>query len=272
MDIIFKKAIYVSCGLHFGLLALLGFYWFIKPSFQIEPTPFAFSLVEAETIIAGAVSLEPPALGEVDAISFDVPITEPLPDLPEIQPPDPVLPVATVTEKVAPPKNSAEASTKPPVKKVTYDDFAKKKGLDKPQSKPAAQKSKTIDSQKVKSELADVLKPKGSSQGTVTGKGHKAIAQGPVIDSSVLARFNAELRSKIDAVWLKPHIDTAHECITIVEFSVAPNGLLSQVKIVKSSGQPLFDRSVLDAFARLKNAGKPPHKEGGVYRLSFALL
>jgi colicin import membrane protein len=45
-----------------------------------------------------------------------------------------------------------------------------------------------------------------------------------------------------------------------VSFTVAANGAISGLCIVRSSGNAEFDRSVLEAFARVKLPGRPDGK------------
>lgn len=270
MDYFFQRALYVSIALHIGILTIVVVWAWVNPVFQPAIEPFVFSLVEAPEFVAGDLTTESTALGDVDAIAFEAPVLEHLPPIPDINPCIMDEPIVAAIEEKKPIQNQPVVNL-PVEKKISYEEFAKKKKLDKPK-KQASKVAQSTDTQKLKSQVADVLKPKGTLQGAVGGKSTQIAAKGPVVDASALVRFNAELRSKIDAVWMKPRLDIDHECVTIVEFRVAANGALSEVKIVKTSGHTIFDRSVLDAFARLSNAGKPPHKEGGVYRLSFALL
>lgn len=55
-----------------------------------------------------------------------------------------------------------------------------------------------------------------------------------------------------------------------VQFTIASNGTVSGVRIVRSSGSRDFDESVLEAFGRLKMPGRPD-KKTDVQRLTFRI-
>ena len=277
----FKQAGWVSLGLHGALFFVLALTMLWHTEVPVEPTPFVFSMVQAEVLTAGEVSGEPPPKADYElALPAIEHATLPaLPDIPEAVeedlPLEPVVAPAPKPVPVVPSPAPEKAKPKPDTpKKVSYADFVKEKGPVK-EPKPAAKKSTKstakVDTQAVKKELAQALKPAGSKNGVAGGSGKKPLSSGPLVDASALAAFNTALRNKIDAVWLKPHAEITEGLVTIVEFYVAPNGALSGVRIVKGSGNPLADRSVLEAFARLGNAGPPPHSGGGTYRLSFSL-
>ncbi|HLP08850.1 MAG TPA: TonB family protein [Opitutaceae bacterium] len=61
-------------------------------------------------------------------------------------------------------------------------------------------------------------------------------------------------------------------CAASVQFDLAPNGAISGVLIAKSSGNAAFDRSVLDAFARVAAAGLAPKGRAGRFVFPFRLI
>ncbi|MET0261351.1 MAG: energy transducer TonB [Rariglobus sp.] len=56
---------------------------------------------------------------------------------------------------------------------------------------------------------------------------------------------------------------------TQVEFVLRSNGTVSDVRILKSSGDEAFDASVLAAFKRLRDLGVPPVGSDGINRVIF---
>jgi colicin import membrane protein len=55
------------------------------------------------------------------------------------------------------------------------------------------------------------------------------------------------------------------------EFTLAANGVLTGVRIVRSSGNADFDASVLEAFARVRSIGPRPDSKTGTHRLTFRM-
>ncbi len=270
----FKQAGYYSLGLHIFLLLIvsgLSIFSFSVP----EPKPFIFSLVPAEELEQGE-SLATPLVEETYAIKAPEMPQSKLPDLPDLEELSKTAIKSPTSSKkeVKPSAKVTKPPPKPSPKKISYEEFVKTKSPQKEtpkknQSSKKPQKTTKLNTEAIKKDFKDALTPGGASS-SQKGEGKK-VASGPEVDSSALAAFNAALRSKIDAVWIKPKMEAVGPLIIVVEFYVAPNGALSAVKIVKGSGNSAADRSVLEAFTRLGNAGKPPHTEGAMYRLSFRI-
>jgi TonB family protein len=56
-----------------------------------------------------------------------------------------------------------------------------------------------------------------------------------------------------------------------VTFTLAANGAVSEVRVLRSSGSKEFDQSVIDAFGRLKMPARPDGKTD-VLRLTFRMV
>ena len=56
-----------------------------------------------------------------------------------------------------------------------------------------------------------------------------------------------------------------------MEFRIAADGTLSSAKIVDSSGSPEFDRSVLEAVARVRSIGPTPNGKSDVWVVTFKM-
>lgn len=65
------------------------------------------------------------------------------------------------------------------------------------------------------------------------------------------ARFFAVIRNELYAAWDQPPLSQAGQRPAKVEFSLDGAGRISDIKIVISSGSPLFDASVLEAVRRV---------------------
>lgn len=222
---------------------------------KIDSAPFILELVSNELPDSHS-----PAVEAIEKFLEDIKLPEIIiPELPaENEEPEDPAPEQTAKEEVMPPP--------PATKKISYEEFLKKhpKLKEKPKAKKPAPAPKQLNASKSKA-AADKTLPAAAPIAKSTNP------SGGAMDPSILANFNANLLRKIDSAWLKPVGDITDGLVTIVEFTVAPKGQISQVSIIQSSGNPAADRSVLDAFARVGNAGKPPHDAGGTYRLTFRL-
>ena len=56
-----------------------------------------------------------------------------------------------------------------------------------------------------------------------------------------------------------------------VQFTLAANGAVSDVRVLRSSGSKEFDQSVIDAFGRLKARARPDGKTE-MHRLTFRVV
>ncbi len=76
-------------------------------------------------------------------------------------------------------------------------------------------------------------------------------------DQSKLESYFAQLRQAIlNSVEIHPFVGVALK--TRVEFSLAPTGRLTGARVTTSSGDPEYDRKVVDAIKRLSQFTKPP--------------
>jgi periplasmic protein TonB len=273
----------LSATLHVLLGAALFGWIFLMPTKQPEPTVHVFMMVgpsggtalATTTPAAESTAIQVPQLPDsapdldldldFDSLEAAIPVEAIIPEtIPEPIP-------APVIQKKAPAKPEAKTEAKPSEKpakpeaqKMSYDEFVKKQG--KPKTKPVAKKSGTAASnaKAIKQEIAGALKSLRLSNAGVGGGGTGGVA-------SALDLFNQELLAKIDAAWIRPDDNLPEGLSVTVEFKVAPNGKISNVKIVKSSGNPGLDQSVKAAFNRVGNAGKPPNKDGGTYKIGFGI-
>jgi protein TonB len=259
-----KKGLVLAIILHisFAFLGLLSGW----KAFHSEPQgapDFIFEMASPEAFTEAAPSDALPEIILPEIVAPEPMIEEPDVPIEEAKPE-----VPPQEEVIKPPKPDPIPDPKPQevVKKVKYEDFLKKnpKLAEKPKAKPKPTKKANPAPKATAAKPEAKAAPKKVSQNPVKGEG-----SGP--SASVLAAFHASLLRKIDSAWLKPIADITEGLVTIVEFAVAPNGQISQVSVVQSSGNAAADRSVLDAFARVGNAGKPPHDNGGTYRITFRL-
>lgn len=239
-----NKAFRISMVLHVTFFTCLG----LAALFQTckkKPEPHVFTLMpppssplqEVQPHAQESLELEAPTLPE----AID---NQPLPKLPQ----KPPAPKPAPKPKVSKPK--------PAPKKMSYEQFVKEQGKPKPRKKKA-KKPQDIDTQAITNELKVVLSSSNSASAPLSNN-----------DLAAIQAYNRRLRTKIDAVWKKP--TTSGDLYTTVQFRLNSLGSIYEVKIVKSSGNELFDASILQAFKKVANAGPPPNKQEGTYQVRFS--
>ena len=89
----------------------------------------------------------------------------------------------------------------------------------------------------------------GSTNNKVGGAGGTALSRG---EQDLLDSYFALLKQRLKEAHEKP-VNGGDNLVAIAEFHLSPAGTLSQVHIVKSSGDAEFDQSVLDAFHKVSS-------------------
>lgn len=270
------SAFLLSATLHGLVVALIFLVTYLLHQ-QVKESPKIFELVAG----AGnnyAATEAPPAIA--DPINFDLPETpapvirpDPVPEIiPEIVPekvvtPDPV-PVLSPPKTVIPkpkPKPTPKAPSQkvePPPKKMSLAEFQKlhgkaKNASVKPPAAPRPIKTRKIDA----NSFANV------SSKTMTGAGGKALSRE---EGNLLESYQALLLQRLSAAHQKP--SGLSDLLTAeVRFSIAADGGLSSVKIVRSSGSVEFDESVLRAFKKVRTIGRTPTGKSYVWTVTFRM-
>lgn len=268
-------AFFLSLTLHGLVVALLFFFSLVLHKRQPE-TPKVFELVAGEGDNYAAT--EAPAGGETSQIKFDLPdvpapVIRPDPPRPEPRPaPEPVITKAPEVPKAPPvktppPKPKPVEKAKPPepvIKPMTKEEFDRQFGKQKnPAAKPPpAPKVRAIDSAAIRTGVLG-----GSTNNKSGGAGGKALTRE---QQDLLESYIALLLQRLRAAHQKPPglSDLLH---TRVQFRIAADGTLSAVKVIRSSGVPAFDQSVLEAFARVRSIGPTPDRKSDVWEVTFRM-
>jgi len=133
---------------------------------------------------------------------------------------------------------------------ISYDEFIKRKGV--PQStKSREPQFSSQNIQKIYVPAREVSAQASPSEGRINAD---ALSSD---DQNLLDTYFAHLKEKLrNAHEQPPGITGNFE--TTVAFYISSNGAISQVRIIRSSGQPIFDSSVLAAFRTLTTLGQRP--------------
>ena len=276
-----------SATLHaVAVVLLLGAAWVAKQ--QARPPVKIFELV------AGAgdnwAATAAPAFGTPGGVKLKVPATaEPMPRIAEPTPPAPVqaapiqdaAPVppttakttatkttdlvrtvkqtaAKVEQKIAQKQRMDEANAADKARKeaaaakkiMTKDQYDKLYGKQaNPAGKAGATKIARVDAEGIAGGVAG-----GSTSNKVGGAGGKALS---AEEASLMDRYFSYLKERLEQVH-EPPVGVSDKLSVRVEFMLPADGTISQVHVVRSSGNKDFDQSVLDAFKRVRPIGTRP--------------
>ncbi len=262
-----SSAFILSLTLHGLIIAVLFLFTYVLQH-QVKENPKIFELVAGEG--SNYAATEAPAAGVEELVKFNLPkvrtpVARPKPVEPKPKPvakvvqpkPVPPKPVPKVVEAKAPPKPIAEVF---PPKTMTKAEFDR---LNANQKNPTAvAKPRNI---KIKS-----INVKGIIGGSVKvseGAGGKALTRE---EGRLLDAYIALLLQRLRAAHIKPP-GLSDLLQASVRFNIGSNGALTKVRITRSSGSEAFDRSVLDAFAKVRSIGPTPDGQSDVWEVVFKM-
>lgn len=268
----------LSLTLHgFVVAALILTTWF--SAMRQREMPVIFELVAGPP--TNPEALEAPALGNTTSpIKLEVPKVELVPTMPEPEPvvethPEPAPPKPSEVappEKAkpkAPPKPKADTSLAKEVKKaqrMSYQDYLKKHPTPKaPPTKLTAKssgKAPRIDAQGIAQGVRG-----GSTANTKGGGGGKALTreQQDAFDTYI-SMLIQELKNSHEP---PPGVNDRLEAR--VTFDITASGAILNPRITKSSGDKEFDRSVIDAFLRMRSIGPTPNRRSDTWTVTFKM-
>lgn len=295
-----SPAFMLSLTLHAAVVAVLLFLSYAV-SQENKDKPKVFELV------AGAgdnyMATEAPALGSPSGVKLDLP-APPAPQ-PQIQPapeppapppaapePSPIAPAPIEKKPPTEKKTDATAPSEVPnfkkqiTKQIIRAESQAKRDIKREREKEAkitkeafdkANKAKAKGAANAKGSPAKVAKIDaegiaagvvgGSTKNKTGGAGGKALV---AEDGTQMERYFSLLKVRLKENHEKPS-GLSDTLVARVEFYVGADGLISRVRISRSSGSAEFDRSVLEAFSRTRSIGSRPDKKGESVELEFKM-
>lgn len=295
-----SPAFMLSLTLHAVVVAVLLFLSYTVSRGSKEK-PKVFELV------AGAgdnyMATEAPALGLPAGVKLDLP-APPAPQ-PQIQPaseppapqpaapePSPITPAPVEKKPPTEKKPDATAPSEVPnfkkqiTKQIIRAESQAKRDIKREREKEAkitkeafdkANKAKVKEAANTKGSPAKVAKidAEGIAAGVVGGstKNKTGGAAGKALvaeDGTQMERYFSQLKIRLKENHEKPS-GLSDTLVARVKFYLGADGSISRVRISRSSGSAEFDRSVLDAFSRLRSIGSRPDKKGETVELEFKM-
>ncbi len=271
-----SSAFLISLTLHASVVTVLVLLtWFT--AMQQAKAPVIFELVAGPP--TNPEALEAPALGNTTKpVKLEVPKVDLVQSMPEPEPTVQTPPEPVVTTPPPPEKTKAKAPDKPKpdnsiakeVKKaqrLSYNDYIKKHPTPKPapstgQTGKATAKGPRIDA----TGIAQGVKG-GSTANLKGGGGGKALTreQADALDT-YFSMLIQELKRAHE-----PPAGVSDDLQTQVTFDITASGAIMNPRIKKSSGNKEFDRSVIEAFLRVRSIGPMPTRRPDTVTVTFKM-
>jgi len=281
------NAFLISLTLHGTVVAAI-ILMTVVTALQQKEAPVIFELVAGPP--TNPEALEAPALGNTpNPVKLEVPKIELVPSMPEPEPvvetaPEPVAPPTPKpapvekakpapvekTKPKAPEKAKTETSLAKEVKnaqRMSYQDYLKKHPTPK---QPAASGKSTGQAAKVPRIDAQGIAQGvqgGSTANTKGGGGGKALSREQ--QNAVDTYFSMLIQELKRAHEPPPGVSDRLE--VRVKFDITASGAILNPVVVKSSGNKEFDRSVIDAFLRVRSIGPMPTRRGDTITVTFKM-
>lgn len=259
-----KKAFYISTGVHvcfFVILALFAFTQLIPK----EPEPFVFEVVDtADNQILPAINpTEPVEVSRIDA-----------PDIPEFkyEEPPPIVRPERVTrppepepepvKETPPPVRPKPVEAKKPkvVKTTAADFFNKNPKRQTPQQAQPPTTARKVDVPKINAPKLNDIKLSSPTSNNFTNSAQLQAA---------ISSYGARLRANAEVAWSRPHLSNAKSLEVIIIFTIAADGKILNVRIAKSSGNSILDKSALAGARKTRSAGPLPVSETTEFRVPY---
>ena len=255
------NSIFVSLILHAFVAAVI----FVTTIYvaQQEKPPVIFELVAGPPTAPD--ELVAPALGNTAApVKLEVPRVN-LPPEPEPEAvPEPAASEAVPDKPARKPDTSLMKDMKKS-QRLSYKDYLKKHPTPKASSVPPAPRTANV--------------PRIDAQGIATGVrgGSTANTRGGGGGKALTREEQSELNTYIS--YLLAELKRAHEpppgvsdtLEAKVTFDITANGAILYPRITKSSGDRDFDRSVIEAFQRVKSIGPTPNGRPDTWTVTFKM-
>ena len=146
-----------------------------------------------------------------------------------------------------------------PLPSLSYEEFLKQHGAPKDQnyitSVKRAVKVKNIDIENLRVELEKAL----------SSDHWQKVSRMTVVQQDEIQRYIGSLKAQINQAWNKPSQLSGRQFIATLRFTISQNGTISNIQVINSSKNELFDNSVIDAFDRVGQAVSTP--DGNKYTL-----
>lgn len=89
---------------------------------------------------------------------------------------------------------------------------------------------------------------------------------------TALQRYGAQLNARLNSAWRRPASLSGVQLGVTVVFDVSSSGRISNLRLKPSSGNSVFDQSVIAAFKSVASAGPTPTGQSHTFTMDFRLV
>jgi colicin import membrane protein len=268
-----SPAAYGLSALVHGAVALLILFFSYAANSVVKDSPKIFELVAGEGNNYAATSA--PALGSVGGIK--VPAMPPMPATPaEPAPAEPVAPASPIQPAPETAPAPAKAKKVPDlVAQLKRTEMRRELNLERKYEKAQEAAAKRLAQEQKAAGKVSHIDAEGIREGVIGGStankeggaGGRALTRE---EGSELEAYFALLKARIKENHAPPE-GVSDSLSARVEFLVAANGEISQVRIETSSGNPEFDRSVVEACQQTRSIGPRPDGRSETVQMLFKM-
>lgn len=239
-----RQSVLLSVLVHVaGVLVFVVLVW--AESWLERPEPVVLELVSAEP--AAAVEEAPEQEEEAELESFDVDRPEPLAEVPPV-------PEEAEVEPEAEAQPEAEAAPE----RMSFEEWARERDLPE-RVQRVERRRQAVEAPRIETDLRERLE---SELPAIEVAG---IDLDQMVDDGELRRYLGKLQSAIQAAFR----GTGEGLEAEVAFTVSAAGRIGDVRIVKASGDAVFDRRAVEAVREARSVGAPPGGRSYPFRQSF---
>jgi len=188
----------------------------------------------------------------------------PKPPEPKPEPPKPEPEPEPKPEPKPPePEPEPEPEPKPEPARISYEEFVKKFGRPEPTSRPPRPRP---------AEPVPVpdIRVDSSAFDNLLAASDRSLAAGmSAAEQRVLMTYGEALVARLNAAWIRPPSLAGRDLHADVSFRLGRDGTLSGARIVRSSGNALFDDSILQVFRTVRRVQRPPAQAVRTYEITF---
>lgn len=229
-----RRALKLSIALHVGIVVLA----FLLPHLHRPPVIEPPRVVEAVLVSATSMPRPIPPQPVIAPAPEPLPVVEPEPVKPEIKPVVKSLPVPVPVPKVALPQ-AKPVPEKPQLPKPAIAKPAPAKPSLNRNALDAEMQAldREMQAQQMKADADRIQREAASAAASARDAANLAIKE----------RHERLIRQRVITKWNRP-LSARHGMVTTLRISVLPGGEVSNIVIIKSSGDAAFDASAKDAI------------------------
>ncbi|ALN74456.1 energy transducer TonB [Aureimonas sp. AU20] len=225
----------------------------VPPEPQLEPTPEP--VPPPPEPVAPPPEPAPPEPPPPEPVAEpEPPPPEPIPEpepLPEPPPPEPVV-TPEVPKMEAPPEVAERAAV--PLPRPTPP---RPRVAEKPPERPTPPKPRR---ERPREEARPRTPPRAAPPPSRASQASRApTTQGAAVSSSAVARWKSQVQSRLNRFKRTPPGGAVG--MPSVTFTIGPSGAASNIRIARSSGNPILDQAALDLVRRASPFPSPPSGE-----------